>query len=145
MSTPLSPVDELRIRYTKSERHPQGESVREIERRNGLAGGALSNARRRTRDGKLPSLAALERWAEALPAPLPEVSRAFAQECGVDLAATLSAEEEQIVADYRALSASERALIRDLLSLSADRVRAARVEPGAAGRESVYTEVPSSR
>ncbi|MBP2479125.1 transcriptional regulator with XRE-family HTH domain [Crossiella equi] len=142
MSADQSPVDALRIRYTRSEQHPNGKPVREIERDRGLTEGALANARKRARAGKVPTLVAMERWAAALGAPLDEVSRAFALECGVDLAAELSAEEDQLVADYRALPEGEQRMIRDLARLAADRARSARSEPDSRGP---YSEPLTSR
>lgn len=64
-------------------KYANGRSVKEIERQNGLAVGALGNVLRPSRGKTLPQLRVMQRFAEALNAPMSEVSTAFVKDAGL--------------------------------------------------------------
>jgi transcriptional regulator with XRE-family HTH domain len=110
-----SPLDAL------IERHSRGRSLREIERDNELSEGALSHFLKPSQRGRWPRLPVLERFAAALNASLPEVSRAFAAELGIDLDDDLTPTERQLIAHFRALDQPVRSLMLDFVALAAER------------------------
>lgn len=135
------PLDALVARYAN------GRSVREIERQNGLAEGALSNFFKLDKRGKIPRLHIMERFASALGASITEVSRAFAAESGVGLD-DLSDDERDLIERYRTLPKPTQELMLTFVTLAAQQqgqpqappnVRSKSVSSGQTERDHVTT------
>jgi transcriptional regulator with XRE-family HTH domain len=112
-----SHVDALIRRYAR------GRSIKEIERGNGLPEGALSRTLRPSQRGRIPRLHIQERFAQALGAPLYEVSIAFNADNGVSLENPLPPQAQALLNDYLTLDDQRRALIEGIVRLAAEQQR----------------------
>ncbi|WP_291412842.1 hypothetical protein [Actinophytocola sp.] len=98
------------------QRYAPDTSIKELERQNNLAPGALSNHLKPASRGRFPRQPILERFAAVLRAPLREVTAAFAADAGLALVADpLPAHAQQVLDDYLALDTKDQALARAIL------------------------------
>lgn len=104
-----SHVEQLVARYAA------GRSVKQIERDANLTQGALANFLKPSRGRGLVRIQVMERFAEALGAPMKEVSHAFVRDAGLG-DDTYTAEEIEVINCYRALGPEDQERIRAVAS-----------------------------
>jgi len=98
------------------QRYAPDTSIKELERHNNLAPGALGNHLKPASRGRFPRQPILERFAEVLRAPLREVTAAFAADAELALVTDpLPTHAQQVLDDYLALNAEDQALARAIL------------------------------
>lgn len=95
-------------------RYANGRAIREIERENGLAAGALGNFLKGSRQPTLPQFKVMQRFAQALGAPLAEVSAAFVADAGIP-GIDYSEQEVELIRRWRALDGDDRRRLLGLL------------------------------
>ncbi len=118
---PQSHIDALIAKYAN------GRSIKEMERQHGLPEGALGNHLKPSQRGRFPRLPIQERFADALGAPLREVSNAFAADSKVGIleADPLPPHAKRLVDDYVELDDSHQALARTVVRAILEQQRAA--------------------
>lgn len=103
------------------ERYARGRSIKQIERENNLPEGALSRTLRPSQRGKFPRYETQKRFADALSAPLDEVSEAFGRDSDSSYLGTggLTTYERDLLAETRRLNHDQRAMLLTLARLTA--------------------------
>jgi hypothetical protein len=104
------------------QKYARGRTIADIERENELTPGALGHHLKPSQRGSAPKLEVLKRFADALSAPMREVSEAFFADAGVamDGGEPLPAAAKQLLDLYLGLDDTRRRLARKLLQTLAD-------------------------
>lgn len=98
-------------------RYANGRSVRQIEADNNLSQGSLAHFLSPTHEATTLRLNVLQRFADALNAPLEEVSAAFARDYEIPLPGPhLEPDELALLDDYRAVPAEFRPALRSMIA-----------------------------